>query len=162
MNETQRTRRGHDFLPPADELAKVPPLYGTEHIEAEGKKSWCTTSPRHSRAGPVLAAQEVRGHQGGAAMNVTLTTEQLARVQDEGTVVVLTGTDDETGDLVTFGTERHVFIVACGGLLSGEGQVTFKVESWQVLGRQGYDPVSRIRGAPPAHRLAGRRATWAA
>jgi hypothetical protein len=69
-------------------------------------------------------------------MNVTLTTEQLARVQDEGTVVVLTGTDDETGDLVTFGADRHVFIVACGGLPGGEGQVTFEVEGWQVLGRQ--------------------------
>jgi hypothetical protein len=38
MNETQRTRRGHSFLPPADELAKIPPLYGTEHIEAADKQ----------------------------------------------------------------------------------------------------------------------------
>ncbi len=68
-------------------------------------------------------------------MIIRLTTEQLGQVRDEGTVAVLTGTD-ENGDRVTFGADRHVFIVACGGLLGGEGQVTFEVESWQVLGRQ--------------------------
>jgi hypothetical protein len=37
MNETQRTRRGHDFLPPAAELAEVPGLYETDGIPAEAK-----------------------------------------------------------------------------------------------------------------------------
>ncbi len=37
MNETQRARRGHGFLPPAAELAEVPALYETDHIQAEDK-----------------------------------------------------------------------------------------------------------------------------
>lgn len=37
MNETQRARRGHAFLPPADELAEVPALYETDGIQAEDK-----------------------------------------------------------------------------------------------------------------------------
>lgn len=37
MNETQRARRGHDFLPPADELAEIPALYETDGIPAEAK-----------------------------------------------------------------------------------------------------------------------------
>jgi hypothetical protein len=75
-------------------------------------------------------------------MTVTLTTDELGRVRDEGTVVVLTGTDDATGDRVTFGADRHMFIVACGGLLDGTGRVTFEIEGWQVLER------ARI-GTPP-------------
>ena len=38
FTETQRERRRHDFLPPADELTKVPALYDTEHIPAEDKQ----------------------------------------------------------------------------------------------------------------------------
>ncbi len=37
MIETQRTRRGHAFLPPTAELAQVPGLYETDHIAAEDK-----------------------------------------------------------------------------------------------------------------------------
>jgi len=37
MTETQRTRRGHDFLPPAAELAQIPGLYETDGIPAEAK-----------------------------------------------------------------------------------------------------------------------------
>jgi len=68
-------------------------------------------------------------------MKITLTTDQLGQVRDEGTVVVLTGTDEETGDLVTFGGDRNVFIRTCGDLLEGTGQVTFDVFNWQELGR---------------------------
>jgi len=75
-------------------------------------------------------------------MNITLTTEQLGQVRDEGTVVVLTGTDEATGALVTFGADRHEFIVACGGLLGGD-RVTFEVEPWQVLGRQAPEEAQR-------------------
>ncbi len=68
-------------------------------------------------------------------MKITLTTDQLGQVRDEGTVVVLTGTEDDTGDLVTFGGDRNVFIRTCGDLLQGTGRVTFEVEPWQELGR---------------------------
>ncbi len=68
-------------------------------------------------------------------MKITLTTDQLGQARDEGTVVVLTGTEDETGDLVTFGGDRNVFIRTCGDLLQGTGQVTFEVEPWQELSR---------------------------
>jgi hypothetical protein len=37
MTETQRTRRGHAFLPPAAELEQIPALYETDHIQAEDK-----------------------------------------------------------------------------------------------------------------------------
>jgi len=37
MNEVHRARRGHDFWPPADVLAAIPPLYGTEEL-AEADK----------------------------------------------------------------------------------------------------------------------------
>jgi len=33
--ETRRTERGHSFYPPAEELAAIPPLYGTESIPIE-------------------------------------------------------------------------------------------------------------------------------
>jgi hypothetical protein len=68
-------------------------------------------------------------------MQITLTTDQLSQARDEGTVVVLTGTDEATGDLVTFGGDRNVFIRTCGDLLEGTGQVTFDVFDWQELGR---------------------------
>jgi hypothetical protein len=68
-------------------------------------------------------------------MKITLTADQLGQVRDEGTVIVLTGTEDETGDLVTFGADRNVFIRTCGDLLQGTGRVTFEVEPWQELER---------------------------
>ena len=68
-------------------------------------------------------------------MNITLTTEDLADVRDEGTVVVVTGTGPD-GDRITFGADRHVFIVACGGLLDGSGEITVQVAGWQILHRE--------------------------
>jgi hypothetical protein len=35
--DTQRERRGHEFLADADALDKIPPLYATEHIPPEDK-----------------------------------------------------------------------------------------------------------------------------
>jgi hypothetical protein len=35
--DTQRTRRGNDFLPPEDILSQIPPLYGTENTPPEDK-----------------------------------------------------------------------------------------------------------------------------
>ena len=32
MIEVHRARRGHDFWPPADVLAVIPALYGTERV----------------------------------------------------------------------------------------------------------------------------------
>lgn len=40
MNETQRKRRGHAFLPPKAVLAKIPALYATESTPAEDKVIW--------------------------------------------------------------------------------------------------------------------------
>ena len=40
MEETQRKRRGHAFLPPKAVLAKIPKLYGTENTEAGDKIIW--------------------------------------------------------------------------------------------------------------------------
>jgi hypothetical protein len=38
--ETQRRRRGHDFWPPADELARIPAFYATESRPIEDKVLW--------------------------------------------------------------------------------------------------------------------------
>lgn len=35
--EKHRTERGHDFYPPADQLAAIPALYGTEPVPAANK-----------------------------------------------------------------------------------------------------------------------------
>lgn len=40
MNETQRTARGHAFLPPQAVLAKIPKLYETESTPAPDKMIW--------------------------------------------------------------------------------------------------------------------------
>lgn len=37
LPETRRAERGHDFYPPADDLAAVPPLYATEDTTAADK-----------------------------------------------------------------------------------------------------------------------------
>ncbi len=37
LPETRRAERGHDFYPPADDLATIPPLYGTEATPAVDK-----------------------------------------------------------------------------------------------------------------------------
>jgi hypothetical protein len=74
-------------------------------------------------------------------MNVTVTTTDLVYARDEGTVLVVTGTDEDTRDLVTFGVDHRVF----SGLYNAanddeDSQVTAQVEPWQVLYRQ---PVRR-------------------
>ena len=40
MEETQRIRRGHDFLPPPSVREKVPALYATEDVDAADKTVW--------------------------------------------------------------------------------------------------------------------------
>lgn len=40
MDETQRKRRGHAFLPPKAVLSKLPNLYGTEGAPFEHKTIW--------------------------------------------------------------------------------------------------------------------------
>jgi Protein of unknown function (DUF2958) len=37
MNETQRARRGHAFLPPKAVLSKIPALYATEKTDPDDK-----------------------------------------------------------------------------------------------------------------------------
>lgn len=37
LTETRRAERGHDFYPPASELAAIPALYATEHLPVEDK-----------------------------------------------------------------------------------------------------------------------------
>jgi hypothetical protein len=69
-------------------------------------------------------------------IRVSATLDQLGQAQDDGIDVTLTGTDQATGDLVTFVLDRLVYAVECGGPLSGEGAVTFEIQSGQVLDRQ--------------------------
>lgn len=45
--ERHRTVRGHDFYPPADKLAAIPRLYGTEPVPTSDKTIWL-----HYFAGP--------------------------------------------------------------------------------------------------------------
>ena len=55
--------------------------------------------------------------------------------ESQGTVVVATGTDVETGERVTFAGDHRVM----GGLyaaVSEEGEIDAQVEAWQVLSRQ--------------------------
>lgn len=71
-------------------------------------------------------------------MIVTVTREQAARARDEGTVIVLEGTEEESGDLVVFaGDRRPVFDALAAGLydLEEAGHMAVDVDGWQVLSR---------------------------
>jgi len=59
---------------------------------------------------------------------VTLTNPQLVR--DEGTVVVLSGTDESTGRSWLFGVDRR----AAYDILNDDEAFLVQVETWQLLG----------------------------
>jgi len=66
-------------------------------------------------------------------MNVTVTTEDLVHVSDEGTVWVMEGTDTETRDRVRFASDWRA--AQAFGIAADEGEATAEVEEWQVLDR---------------------------
>lgn len=76
-------------------------------------------------------------------MNVTCTLDQLGQALEVGSELVqVTGIEDGTGDLVTFAVNRNAYVVACGELLQGEGEVPFEVPVSMVMFRQ---PLKKIR-----------------
>lgn len=70
-------------------------------------------------------------------MNITCTLTDLGEAQEMGDELIrVTGTEEGSGDLVTFAINRHAYIMACGELLQGEGEVPFEVPENMELGRQ--------------------------
>lgn len=70
-------------------------------------------------------------------MNVTITMSDLGTLRDEGTVWVVTGTDNETGDLVTFAGDHRPMANMLEGLAGGEqADVMAEIEDYQVVRRQ--------------------------
>lgn len=65
-------------------------------------------------------------------MQVTVTTEDARTIREEGSVITVTGTDDETGARVTFAGDHRPMQHLFDGVLA-DGEATAEVESWQVL-----------------------------
>ena len=66
--------------------------------------------------------------------HVTLTIEDVDAVIDQGSVVVITGTDD-VGQRVTFaGDHRPLGHIIEALLTDAEDEIVVEVEDWQILG----------------------------
>ena len=66
-------------------------------------------------------------------MNITVTRDDLETTgRDEGTVIVVTGTD-ENGNRVTFGGDGRPMEHLIKGVLIDGSAVAADVENWQIL-----------------------------
>lgn len=68
-------------------------------------------------------------------MTVRVTNQDLLSARDEGTVIVVTGTDTETRDRVTFAGDRRVMDSLAEAVIMSEDGVPAEVEDYQVLSR---------------------------
>lgn len=68
-------------------------------------------------------------------MQIEITKEDLIHARDEGTIIVFTGTDDETGDRVTFGADHRPATALYEAALEQSEPVAAEVEPYQVLSR---------------------------
>lgn len=66
-------------------------------------------------------------------MNITLTIEDVSTFTDHGSVVAMTGTD-ENGNRVTFAGDARMMEPVMQALIIGdEPEVDVEVEEWQIL-----------------------------
>jgi hypothetical protein len=68
-------------------------------------------------------------------MQITITRDDLYSTRDEGTVVVFTGTDEETGDKVSFGADHRPAQELYDAALEQSEPVVAEVDDFQVLRR---------------------------
>jgi hypothetical protein len=68
-------------------------------------------------------------------MQITITKEDLIHARDEGTIIVLTGTDEQTGDRVSFGADHRPATALYEAALEQDEPVVAEVDDWQVTRR---------------------------
>ena len=68
-------------------------------------------------------------------MTLRVTNQDLYNSRDEGSVVVVTGYDEDTHDRVTFAGDRRVMDGLAEAVVMNDGHSYASVEEWQVLGR---------------------------
>jgi hypothetical protein len=68
-------------------------------------------------------------------MQITITKEDLIHARDEGTIIVLTGTDEQTGDRVSFGADHRPATALYEAALEQDEPVVAEVDGWQVTRR---------------------------
>jgi len=67
-------------------------------------------------------------------MDIRLTIEDAATADSQGSIVLLTGTDVETGDRVTFGGDVRPMADLIEALLADEeDEIVAEVEGWQII-----------------------------
>jgi hypothetical protein len=92
-------------------------------------------------------------------MKVTITAADARYARDEGSVIVITGREAETGDLVTFAGDHRVMRDMLEAFPNRWAEpVTAEVETWQVTARVPLRK-GRIRRTPiggPTGEVAGR------
>jgi len=67
-------------------------------------------------------------------MTITVTHDQLSQARDEGSVLTVTGTEDQTGDLVTIAGDWRPMMRLFEGVTES-GEATAEVETYQVVHR---------------------------
>jgi hypothetical protein len=66
-------------------------------------------------------------------MIVTLTIEDVATLTDHGSVVAITGTDED-GQRVTFaGDSREMEVMVSALVIGDEPEVEAEIEDWQII-----------------------------
>jgi hypothetical protein len=68
-------------------------------------------------------------------MQILITKDDLINARDEGSVIVFTGTDDATGDRVTFGADHRPARDLYEAALEQSEPVVAEVDDFQVLRR---------------------------
>lgn len=95
-------------------------------------------------------------------MNVTITAEDISSARSAGSVIVVTGTDQRTGQSVTFAGDARPTAHMLSAALAGE--VTCAVEPWQILAagddRHEYEPDFSKPGDPCRVCGFGRHHPW--
>lgn len=65
----------------------------------------------------------------------TLTISDSSGFRDEGSIILLEGTEEESGSLYWFACDRRPAIAIIEALQSGaEDEITCEVEDWQIMG----------------------------
>lgn len=67
-------------------------------------------------------------------MEVTITADDIASLEDHGSVVLLTGTDED-GSRVTFAGEPRMIDDVARAVMFDDEDVTVFVEIWQIMRR---------------------------
>lgn len=65
---------------------------------------------------------------------VTVTAQDVANGRHEGTVIVLQGTDPDTGECIVFAGAARPMSELMSGVIA-DGEATAELEAWQILAR---------------------------